>query len=100
MKSGFSLDKGGQAMTFFNYDNYPHPPNSPSTPLYISVPLLLELSCALPSMKAANRVGSRPPNLQTAALSVSQRSTGTGRGIQVCPEQVDIACRAGGEPRY
>lgn len=38
MKSGFSLDKGGHAMTFFNYDNYPYPPNSPSTPLYISVP--------------------------------------------------------------
>ena len=44
MKSGFSLDKGGQAMTFFNYDNYSYPPNSPSVPLYISVPLLLEVS--------------------------------------------------------
>lgn len=81
MKSGFSLDKGGQAMMFFNLDNYSFPPNSPSMPLYNSVPLLLEVSCALPSMKAANRVGRRPPNLQTAALSVSQRSTGTGRGM-------------------
>ncbi|KAK9903343.1 hypothetical protein WJX75_003349 [Coccomyxa subellipsoidea] len=44
MKSGFSLDKGGQAMTFFNYDNYSYPPNSPSVPLYISVPLLLEVN--------------------------------------------------------
>ena len=49
-KSGFALNKDGAAMTFFNYDNYAYDPNTPSLPLYISVPLLLEV-CAPPAQQ-------------------------------------------------
>ena len=44
-KSGLTTNKDTAAMTQFNYDNYAYPPDNPSVPLYISVPLLVEV-CA------------------------------------------------------